>query len=186
MGVACLQAYDTCNFAELIPVQESGANLYDVRKPCTVKPLCYDFSAETQWLNAHVKELGAHKSNWTSCNRVVDLKLVSHGDWMLGFQQDLPPLLAAGLPVLVYFGDQDFIVNWMGGQKWTNAFEWPGKAGFNAAPNMTYTVDGTDAGSYKTYKGFTFMKITGAGHLVPMDKPKVALDFLTKLLGKGF
>eukprot|EP00660_Eupelagonema_oceanica_P019022 gene19022-biopygen31841 len=35
------------NFAELIPIQESGANLYDVRKPCVKKPLCYDFAAET-------------------------------------------------------------------------------------------------------------------------------------------
>lgn len=181
--LACLQAYDTCNLAELIPIQSSGANLYDVRKPCTVAPLCYDFSAQTQWLSDHAKMLtGGKQSKWTSCNRVVDIKLVANGDWMLGFQQDLPPVLADGLPVLIYFGDQDFIVNWIGGQKWTEAFQWPGKAGFNAAANTTYTVDGEEVGSYKTYKGFTFMKILGAGHLVPMDKPKVALDFLTKLL----
>ena len=95
-AVACLQAYDTCNAAELIPIQESGANLYDVRKPCTVKPLCYDFSAETAWLNAHIKDLGAHGTSWTSCNRVVEIKLVGAGDWMLGFQRAAQSLQNAG------------------------------------------------------------------------------------------
>merc|ERR1719271_2117462 len=33
----------------------------------------------SQWLNDHIKDLGAHKSSWTSCNRIVDLKLVSMG-----------------------------------------------------------------------------------------------------------
>eukprot|EP00660_Eupelagonema_oceanica_P001004 gene1004-9656_t len=40
-----------------MPIHESGANLFDVRKPCVKKPLCYDFDAETTWLNAHAKLL---------------------------------------------------------------------------------------------------------------------------------
>ena len=36
----------------------------------------------------------------------------------------LAPLLDSGLPVLIYNGDQDYICNWMGGVKWTDALVW--------------------------------------------------------------
>jgi len=180
--LACTNAYDMCNLEELIPIQGTGVNLYDVRQKCAVKPLCYDFSAVTTWLDAHHAELGAKKANWQSCNRAVEIKLVMAGDWMLGFQQYLPPLLADKIPVLIYHGDQDFIVNWLGGKAWTHAMQWTGKAGFNAASNVTYTVGGSAAGSYKSHQGFTFMKISGAGHLVPHDKPEVALDMVNRFM----
>ena len=41
-------------------------------------------------------------------------------------------------------------------------------------------VDGRVAGSYKSYRGLTFMKLSDAGHLVPMDQPRTALDMVTK------
>ena len=39
-------------------------------------------------------------------------------------------------------GANDFIVNWIGGQDWTNALVWSGTAGFARSANTTYTVDG--------------------------------------------
>ena len=67
-----------CNLGELIPIQQSGINLYDVTKQCAVKPLCYNFSAPTSWLNdpSNIKAIGAKKKAWTSCNREVEIKLV--------------------------------------------------------------------------------------------------------------
>jgi len=187
--LACSNAYDVCNLGELIPIQSSGVNLYDVTKPCTVKPLCYDFSKETAWLNdkQNIAAIGAKKNSWTSCNREVEIKLVFAGDWMLTFKDAIKSLLEGGVPVLIYHGENDIIVNWMGGQTWTNKLEWSGSQGFAAAKNTSYNVDGVDAGSFKSFKGFTFMKLHAAGHLVPMDQPKAALDMLTKFLnGKPF
>eukprot|EP00756_Hemistasia_phaeocysticola_P042012 Hpha_TRINITY_DN16946_c2_g1::TRINITY_DN16946_c2_g1_i6::g.54505::m.54505 len=180
--LACENAYDACNIQEVTPVQFSGVNLYDVRVPCEVPPLCYDFSAVKTWLNNNYEALNAKKPNWNSCNRVVEIKLVMAGDWMLGFQQDVAQLLAANIPVLIYHGDQDFIVNWMGGQRWTKALKWDGQAGFNSAKNTTFTVAGKDVGSYVSYQGFTFMKIAQAGHMVPMDQPEAALTMLNNFL----
>jgi len=182
--LACSNAYDVCNLGELIPIQSSGANLYDVTKKCTVPPLCYDFSKETKWLNdaKNIAAIGAKKKSWTSCNREVEIKLVFAGDWMLTFKDAIRSLLEGGVPVLIYHGENDIIVNWMGGQAWTNKLEWSGAAGFKAAPNTTYTVDGDDKGSFKSFKGLTFMKLAGAGHLVPMDQPKAALDMLIKFM----
>ena len=49
----------------------AGADLYDFIKPCTVKPLCYDFSRENHWLNdkANIAASGAKDSSWTICRR---------------------------------------------------------------------------------------------------------------------
>jgi len=53
--------------------------------------------------------------------------------------------------------------------------EWPGKAGFNAAPE--YSWRGT-FGTLRTYGRFTFLRVKEAGHMVPMDQPGVALFML--------
>jgi len=146
--------------------------------------LCYDFSKETAWLNdaKNIAAIGAKKKSWTSCNRVVEIKLVFAGDWMVTFKDAVKSLLEGGVPVLIYHGENDIIVNWMGGQAWTNKLKWSGSVGFGLAKETTYTVDGVDVGTFKSFNGFTFMKLSSAGHLVPMDQPKAALDMVTKFL----
>merc|ERR1711907_166933 len=111
-----------------------------------------------------------------------EIKLVFAGDWMLTFKDAVRSLLEDNIPVLIYHGENDIIVNWMGGQEWTNKLQWSGSAGFALAKNTTYMVDGEDKGSFKTYKGFTFMKLKDAGHLVPMDQPKAALKMVNDFI----
>ena len=38
--------------AMMAPYEETGLNPYDIREPCAVKPLCYDFSDVTDFLNS--------------------------------------------------------------------------------------------------------------------------------------
>jgi cathepsin A (carboxypeptidase C) len=52
------------------------------------------------------------------------------GDWMLDLSPKVTNLLNAGLDVLVYSGDKDFICNWRGGEKWTHEVDWEGKTDF--------------------------------------------------------
>jgi cathepsin A (carboxypeptidase C) len=49
------------------------------------------------------------------------------GDWVGNFATDLPAALAENIPVLVYSGTNDWICNWIGGQRWTSAMVWPGQ-----------------------------------------------------------
>lgn len=115
--LACENAVAMCNIMELMPVEFTGRNLYDVRKNCTVPPLCYNFTAVTAYLNTPsvMAALGTTGHAWQDCNRVVDLKMTLSGDWMQHFQQDLPALLAAKKRVLVYSGEYDFVVRPSGG-----------------------------------------------------------------------
>lgn len=95
----------------------------------------------------------------------------------------LVPGILEQIPVLIYVGDADYICNWLGNQAWTDALEWPGQKTFNSADFKFLDVDGDRYGKLKSSGNFTFMKIFGAGHMVPMNQPKPSLDFLNRWVG---
>jgi len=182
---ACSAAQAQCNDAMLGPYEQSGLNTYDVRIPCKVPGLCYDFSAPTAWLDqastrAALGVTGS-SSSWSSCNMRVNQQFSS--DWMANQQYTVPPLLAAGVRVLIYAGDADFVCNWLGNKAWTLALPWNGSAAFNAASDHTWSVGGQKAGTARTADGFTFLQVNNAGHMVPMDQPENALEMVRTFTG---
>lgn len=40
---------------------------------------------------------------------------------------DIPPIIDAGVRVLVYSGTDDWICNYLGGEAWVEALEWSGQ-----------------------------------------------------------
>ena len=94
----------------------------------------------------------------------------------------IPAVIAAGVQVLAYSGDLDYICNWMGGQAWTKNMDWPGKESFNAATATDWMVKTEKAGTFWNYKNFTFLRFFGAGHQVPQDKPMQALAMLEQFI----
>ena len=182
---ACTTAYALCNYGELIPYQLTGHNPYDMRIKCEKPPLCYDFSKVEDFLNDKKtqSELGVNKK-WGSCNRIVNLAF--QHDWMLNYQNKIPDLLKAGLRVLIYAGDVDYICNWLGNKKWTLAMDWPHKSDFNSAEDKEYQVAGQVAGRLRSSNGFHFMQVYQAGHMVPMDQPAVANQMLNDFIQGKF
>lgn len=87
-------------------------------------------------------------------------------------------MLADGITALVYNGDQDFIVNWLGSRAWTLAMEWDGKDAFNNATVNDWHSDG----ELRSYGGFHFLQVYAAGHMVPLDQPVAALTMLNELI----
>jgi len=185
---ACLDAYALCNFAEVTPVQFTGINVYDVREECDPSEnLCYDFSLIEEFLNQdEVKQALGVKKPWTECNYLVDMVMAFAGDWMLEFDSNVAEVLESGARFLVYAGEYDFICNWMGNNAWTQALDWSGAEQFQQAQNMTWYVDGTAAGSYKSAEGLTFLKVFNAGHMVPMNQPMNSLDMIIKYFNNEF
>jgi len=43
-------------------------------------------------------------------------------------------------------------------------------------------VNGTIAGTAKTFTNLTFLEVYNAGHLVPMNQPQNALDMLVRFI----
>jgi len=106
-------------------------------------------------------------------------------------------MLEAGVDVLIYAGDADFVCNWMGNQAWTEALEWSGKKLYNEADTNYFEMeDGTVGGEGKSAKvsegandestgRLTFLKIYDAGHLSPKDQPYATLQMLNRFIENG-
>ncbi|KAG4959210.1 hypothetical protein JHK87_035843 [Glycine soja] len=64
--------------------------------------------------------------------------------------------------------------------RWVHAMEWSGQKEFATSLEVPFVVDGSEAGLLKRYGPLTFLKVHDAGHMVPMDQPKTALEMLKK------
>ncbi|KAI5299136.1 hypothetical protein KEM55_002528 [Ascosphaera atra] len=109
---------------------------------------------------------------------------------MQPFHRLIPSVLEQ-IPVLIYAGDADFICNWLGNKAWSDALEWRGHKDFAGAELRNLTSiesrkgeDKAEAfGQVKSAGNFTFMRIFGGGHMVPMDQPESSLEFFNRWLG---
>jgi len=60
----------------------------------------------------------------------------------------------------------DLICNYYGTSSYLSQMNWPGQQNFNKAANTTWTVNGTPAGSVRSYGGLTYVVVYDAGHMV--------------------
>lgn len=183
----CVPAALYCNAQILAPYQQTGQNVYDVRKKCKGSNLCYD---ELEWIQTYLnqkhvmKALGAEVSSYASCNFDINRSFLFQGDWMKPFHRLVPGILKE-IPVLIYAGDADFICNWLGNLAWMKELEWPGQKSFVKAPmeDLKLQSDGDKIGAVKSASNFTFVRIHAGGHMVPYDQPAASLDMLNRWLG---
>jgi len=82
------------------------------------------------------------------------------------------------LRILVYSGDTDFIVNFLGTQNWLDALNLTVLSPWQSWRGSDKQV----AGYFTVYDGLTFLTVKGAGHMVPKDRPLHALDLFTSFL----
>jgi len=180
-GTTCDAALDFCGQALIFPPEAEGWNQYDLRIKCAVPPLCYDFSDVAAFLNKpEVREklnVPSTVRRWEDCAGPVNRRF--HKDWMHNFDYKIPDLLEAGIPVLIYAGDQDYICNWRGNKVWTLALKWSKGDQFRVAKDLDWNKG---AGLLRQVGPFSFLQVYQAGHMVPMDQPKAALDMLNQFL----
>ena len=101
-------------------------------------------------------------------------------DFMQDYEDAMAELQKAGdIPMLIYAGDADYICNWMGNEAWTRDLD-PGIA---VAEQHDFVLpDGTVGAQYRTTGQVTFMRVFGAGHMVPMDQGATALAMLDSFM----
>ena len=155
-------------------------NVYDIRRKCDHPPLCYDFSAVEKYLNRDDvrRELGVEGRAWTSCSQIVHTAMLL--DFETNAAEDVAAILNKDLDVLVYNGDKDYICNWVGGAMWTDAVQWKYGEQFKNAPTKEIP-----SGTYKYFENFFFYRVYEAGHMVPMDQPKVGLEMIEHFIAQN-
>ena len=89
------------------------------------------------------------------------------------------PKLLAKYRALIYNGDADACIPYIGNEQWTAGLGLP-----TQRPWHPWVVDKQVAGYATTYSvnNFTFLTIKAAGHMVPQYKPVQALDMLGRFL----
>ncbi|KAM0922244.1 hypothetical protein ACQ4PT_006294 [Festuca glaucescens] len=122
-------------------------------------------------LHANVTKMGY---NWTHCSDAI-------GTWNDAPASTLPiirKLIAGGIRVWVFSGDTDGRIPVTATRLTLN------KLGLKSVQEWTPWYDHLQVGGWTiTYEGLTFVTIRGAGHEVPMHKPRQALSLFRNFLG---
>jgi cathepsin A (carboxypeptidase C) len=186
----CVPATIYCNNAMMGPYQRTGKNVYDIRTDCEDSSLCYS-QLETidKYLNQPfvMKAVGARVDSFSSCNFDVNRNFLFAGDWMKPYYTNVVNILEQGLPVLIYAGDKDFICNWLGNEAWSKELEWSGGDEFSDTPLEAWTYNGEEVGQVRNAgTHFTFLRVYGAGHMVPYDQPESAMEMFNRWIGGDF
>ncbi|CUM62457.1 uncharacterized protein PRCAT00000007001 [Priceomyces carsonii] len=184
----CFLASLFCDITQYFYLEVKGENLYDLSSPCNGSECYMEYEyIERYFGTSKVREaLGIEVPIYYDCSPQVLTQVYLTGDNAKPFQQTVPPILDAGIPILLYSGDRDWICNWLGNDWWSRNLEWSGKQEFNDAETQSWYVDGEAAGTVRNYKHFTSLRFFNAGHQVPYNQPKNALDMLNKFINGNF
>ncbi|KAF7366175.1 Carboxypeptidase [Mycena venus] len=116
----------------------------------------------TSYLASIADDIGAEVT-WQMTNDDVYNNFAETGDWMRSALPALESVIDAGIRVLIYNGDADFIVNYQGVEDMLAVMSTRSSTEFNKQTFQTYTVGGHAAGVFKTAGNFSYVRIAGGG-----------------------
>ncbi|KAI1611383.1 carboxypeptidase D [Exophiala viscosa] len=157
-----------------------GRDEYDFRElvPDPFPPEFYVDYLNTDSVQAAI---GAYV-NFTESSTPVGNAFGSTGDddREIGTVEALKALIKQGVKLVMYFGDADYICNWLGGQVVAGEVNATGytDAGF---VNIS-SSDGVVHGQVRQSGTFAFVRIYESGHEVPFYQPLVALEMLNRTI----
>ncbi|KAH8094750.1 Alpha/Beta hydrolase protein [Cristinia sonorae] len=192
----CVPALAYCNSQLMGPLQQTGLNLYDVRKKCDRSKdgdLCY---RQMSWVETYLnkpdikKTLGVPSEvEFQSCNIGINQAFFGQGDGAKNSAILIPSLIEDGIRMLVYAGNADAMCNYIGNEAWVSNLEHTFHEEFSKAKPIPWvTLDsGKIAGEVRSAGGdgftagnVTFVQVYDAGHMVPYDQPEAAQDLFTR------
>jgi len=172
--------------------QNSGKNLYDVRRSCDRSedkdgPLCYK---QMEWIDVYMnkpevkKQFGVPDSlEFQSCNMEINRAFQMAGDSVHNSAALIPSMVEDGIRFLIYAGETDFMCNWIGNRRWSLNLETPFKKELSKAGNTTWYADGKAAGTVTAagkggFGDYAFVRVFESGHMAPFDAPVAASNLI--------
>ena len=175
--VEALDNFDALN--GVISTGGGGLNVYNFRLFGD-----YDTSSLPQFFNdaSNAKRYNVDPSKigtYTDSNEDVYLGL--ENDFMQSVADRIAYVADSGLPILLYNGQYDIIVNTATAINWISELEWTGQNAFYNAPLQSWQYrNGSTVGLAKNYKNFTFVIMNKAGHLAPMDQLEPSIEMVRR------
>eukprot|EP01017_Pseudomicrothorax_dubius_P019907 TRINITY_DN2193_c0_g1_i1.p1 TRINITY_DN2193_c0_g1~~TRINITY_DN2193_c0_g1_i1.p1 ORF type:complete len:205 (+),score=36.94 TRINITY_DN2193_c0_g1_i1:204-818(+) len=108
-------------------------------------------------------------------------------DFAISKMQEIAQLLKT-IPVLVYNGQVDMVVNVGGVMRWLEHLKWDYQKEFNEKrfSKLRLQEDGPVIGNYKSYGNLAFAVVFEAGHLLPKDNLEASMLLLDKFIAGEF
>ncbi|XP_059635963.1 serine carboxypeptidase II-2 [Cornus florida] len=141
--------------------------------PCTEKHSVMYFNLPEVQNALHVYPGGA-PSKWDTCSDVVGLNWKDSPKSVLNIYREL---IRSGLRIWIFSGDTDAVIPVTSTRYSIKALRLP-----TVGPWRAWYDDGQVGGWTQEYEGLTFVTVRGAGHEVPLHKPKLALSLIKSFL----
>ncbi|KAJ3135791.1 hypothetical protein HK101_004079 [Irineochytrium annulatum] len=181
---SCVPAELYCGNLIALP-KEANRNPYDVRMYCEGNEMCYPIIGDIDaFLNRpDVQEKLGVDMEYLGCSNSVGVAFGISGDGGKSFDWIIKDLLAAGINVLIYAGDADYVCNWISCVGWMEEK----LDGFMEAPEYPFIskVTGKRAGAFRTVGNLTWVNLYESGHMAPYDQPEHSLEMLNLWMKAG-
>lgn len=141
--------------------------------PCTEQHSTVYFNLPEVQKALHVHNIGK-SSKWVTCSEEVNINWKDSPRSMLNVYHEL---IHSGLRIWVFSGDTDSVIPITSTRYSIDALKLP-----TVSPWRPWYDDGQVGGWTQEYKGLTFVAVRGAGHEVPLHKPKQALTLIKSFL----
>ncbi|KAF9475477.1 serine carboxypeptidase [Pholiota conissans] len=163
----CSNAQFQCN-EQVLNALIGGVDVYFVLSPSD-DPYPPPFDT---YLSSVASSIGADNitGGFVETNNDVYGAFATTGDWMRNSRPDLESVIDAGVRTLIYNGDADYIVNYMGVEAMIANLNTKFSSEYNNQKFQDYKVAGEVAGQFKQAGNFTYIRVFGAGHEVPAYK----------------
>ncbi|PNW88611.1 hypothetical protein CHLRE_01g037000v5 [Chlamydomonas reinhardtii] len=191
-GWACKAAAWTCDALSFQRLTRAlpHTNWADIRMVCDPAsrplgtPCYYNFSAIHRYWNrpdvqAEVGVPAAANITWVGC-KDADMSADFLADIGSSFSWMLPPLMDAGVRVLLIHGDKDIVCNWLGAERMLDGLRWARAAEWRDVKPVNLTVAGAVAGSVRQLGPLAFVRLYDAGHIAVMDQPGAAMALMRR------
>ncbi|CAL1694743.1 unnamed protein product [Somion occarium] len=186
----CTPATFQCWSTMMVPLDTTGKNAYDIRKPCLPNTkMCYEeLDWATLWMNEPEvkKSLGVDANRtFTNCNMDVNQRFYVQGQAMHNSAALLPELINNGVRLLVYAGNADAVCNYMGVELWMSRLEHNFHKEFASTPSVPWrTRESNYVAGYvleilnSSSPSLSFL--SPIRHMAPHDQPEATLDMITR------
>jgi carboxypeptidase C (cathepsin A) len=107
-----------------------------------------------------------------------DIYTAFDADISRSYAGDVAWLLKNNARVLIYNGQDDFVVNTPGVLNYLNSLNWVSTGNWKRTRKQVWTIRGEVKGWAKVYNNLWFVLVNHAGHMVPTDQPDAAFNML--------
>ncbi|PKS12992.1 hypothetical protein jhhlp_000333 [Lomentospora prolificans] len=131
-----------------------------------------------------IQEAVGGLTNYTDSGGAIGIVLSGDGKYPYAksFTSELSDVVKAGVKVLIWTGDADYVCNYVGTQRIAESVEWSGQQVFTDAAMEPYTVNGIQKGEFKKLDNLNLARVYEAGHNLMWYQPEAGIQIFRQFL----